>query len=373
MAASLARSFGAAPGRSARKVVCVTANRVHAERDRAALKRLPLEVDKIFASATQAYNYLLANPCDIVFCDHDIKDLAPLDFVRTLKASPSLRRVPVVMVTLANDRADVLDAVAAGCAGYILRPYADDTFEKHCKTALQLASFNDIEQRRLNDARLMLETGDLDEAIEEFGEVVSLQGEAKKYYDLGCDYLTQERYGKAIVSFQKAIRINDLFAEAYEGLAEAFKRRGDMAQSQAFLKKAAALHAEADRMDKVKELFIDILKMDEHAVNPFNTLGVRLRKAGDVEGAIQAYTKALQLTPQDENIYYNLAKACFFKEDPAAALDWVAQALRINANFPEALKMYARLKGSPWPASPAAASAPRENSRLLKDDFLLKD
>ncbi|MCA1986875.1 MAG: tetratricopeptide repeat protein [Desulfovibrio sp.] len=358
--------------RTTKRVVIISANRAHVERDKAVLRRLSLEVVRTFASAVEAYNYLLGSPCDLLFCDHDVKDLEALHFVRTLKASPSLRRIPVVMVTLKNDKHDVLDAVAAGCAGYILRPYSDETFERHSQTALQLASFNAIEQRRLNDAKLMLETGDFDEAIEEFQELAAMQSEAQRYYDLGCRHLTEERYGPAIIAFQKALRINHLFVQAYEGLAEAYKRKGDIAISQRFLKKAAEMYAEADHMEKVKEIFIDILKVDERAANPYNTLGVRLRKAGDIPGAIRAYTQALEITPKDENIYYNLAKACYFNEDTPQALHWVTQALQLNPVFPEAQQMYRRLKGEPWPATPGREVV-RAASALLTDDQQLRE
>ena len=366
------RPAGLEGRRATKRVLIVSANRAHVERDKAILRRLSLEVARTFASAVEAYNFLLSSPCDLLFCDHEVKSLDALHLIRTMKASPSLRRIPVVMVTLKNSRQDVLDAVAAGCAGYVLRPYSDENFERHSQTALQLASFNAIEQRRLNDAKLMLETGDLDEAIEEFQELASMQGEAQRYYDLGCRHLSEERFGQAIVAFQQALRLNDLFVEAYEGLAEAYKRKGDINISQQFLKKAAAMYAEADRMEKVKEVFIDILKMDDRAPNPFNTLGVRLRKAGNIPGAIRAYKQALALTPKDEHIYYNLAKAFYFKEDLKLALEWVTRALRLNAAFPEAQQMYRRLKGEPWPTVPGK-QAPRPVSGLVTDDLQLKE
>lgn len=359
-------------GGSQKRAIIVSANRLHVERDLSAIRRLGLEVVKVFSSAAEAYNFLTAGGSDLVFCDHHVKDLDAMHFVRTVKASPGLRRIPVVMVSMRNDKADVLDAVAAGCSGYILRPYSDNTFEKHCRNALQLAQFNEIEQRQLQDAKLMLEIGEVDEAIEGFEELASMQGEAEKYYDMGCQHLAAEQYGKAIVAFQKAIRINDLFAEAYHGLAEAHKRRGDISQSQDYLKKAADLFAEADKMEKVKEVFIDILKMDEQASNPFNTLGVRLRKAGDIVAAVRAYKQALELTPSDENIYYNLAKAYYFSKNYDQATEWVTMALRINPSFSEAHRMYEKLQGTPWQgegeqAFASAGLAPRDDV-LLKDD-----
>jgi len=332
-------------------VVIVSSNKSHAENDRAVLNKFPLKLLKVCDTADCAFKVLTASPCDIILCDSQIKGMDSKTFLKTVKNNPRLKHIPVVMVTLENDRNAVLDAVAAGCSGYILRPYSFETFEKHMDTALQLVRFSEIETRQLKDAKLMLEMGDFDDAIEEFEEVVSMQGEAQKYYDLGCSYLAREKFGKAIVAFQKAVKMNDLFAEAYQGLSEAYRGRGDLEQCQFFLKKAAEIYAEFDRMEKVKEIFIDILKFDNAAPNPFNTLGVRLRKSGDYQGAIKAYQQALELTPSDENIYFNMAKAFIFMDDDKSALERVAMALRINGDFPEALMVYKKLKGAAWPGA----------------------
>ncbi len=334
-----------------KKIVVISSEKAHVDKDRAALKNLPLELVKALGSGVKAMQYLTASPCDIIICDSNMFDMDSRAFLKAIKGTPNLKHIPVVMVSMDHDRNAVLDAVSSGCSGYILRPYSLETFERHMATALQLVRFNEIEMRQLHDAKLMLEMGEYDDAIEEFEEVVSMQSEAQKYYDLGCKYLLREKYGKAIVSFQKAVRINDLFAEAYQGLAEAFKGKGDPDQCQFYLKRAADIYAEFDRMEKVKEIFIDILKFDSLASNPFNTLGIRLRKNGDYIGSVRAYIQALELTPNDENIYFNLAKAHFFMGDMEASLKNVTMALRMNREFPEALKLYKQLKGAAWPVA----------------------
>lgn len=332
-----------------KKVLAISNNKDHVDKDKATARRLQLELVASCPSCAEALQYLEESPCDLIYLDSSLDDGDPIKCLKSIKNNPSFKHIPVVMVTLQNDRNDVLDAVAAGCSGYILRPYSQDTFERHINTALQLVRFNEIELRQIEDAKLMLEMGEYDEAIEEFEEVVSMQSEAQRYYDLGCNYLVRDKFGKAIVAFQKAVRINDLFAEAYQGLAEAYKGKGDSDQCQFYLKRAAEIYAEFDRMEKVKELFVDILKFDNTAVNPFNTLGVRLRKSGDYQGAIKAYNQALDVTPNDENIYFNISKAYFFMDDRANALKYATMALRMNRNFLEAQKLYKKLKGAAWP------------------------
>jgi len=359
------------PDQPVKRVVVVSDDKAHVDKDRASLKNLPLHFVKGFGSGAAAFHFLTTNPCDVIICDTLINDMDAKTFLKTVKNNPSLKHIPVLMVTEENDRNSVLDAVSAGCSGYILRPYSQETFERHMGTALQLVRFNEIEMRQIQDAKLMLELGEYDDAIEEFEEVVSMQSEAQKYYDLGCKYLVRGKFGKAIVAFQKAVRINDLFAEAFQGLAEAFKGKGDFDQCQFYLKRAAEIYAEFDSMEKVKELFIDILKFDQTASNPFNMLGIRLRKNNDFQGAIRAYIQALEITPNDENIYFNMAKAYYFMDDMDAALKYVTMALRMNREFPEALKLYRQLKGTHWPVSEMSRTArdsiERDREMAFKD------
>ena len=88
--------------------------------------------------------------------------------------------------------------------------------------------------------------------------------------------------------------------------------KGEMERYKSYLQKAAEVHAQFDRMEEAKNLFIEVLKQDSDAPNPYNTLGVKLRRNGDYPGAVHAYKRAIVLSPKDENIYYNLAKAYYY-------------------------------------------------------------
>ena len=205
--------------------------------------------------------------------------------------------------------------------------------------------------------------GNFDDAIEAFEEIISEQNMAQKYYDMGCRCLLRQKYGQAIIAFKKAIKINDLFADAYKGLADAYKGKGDLEEFKRNLQRAAEIHAQFDRMEQTKELFIEILKYDPHTPNPFNSLGVKLRKSGDLAGALHAYDQALSLTPDDENIHFNLSKAYYFMGNTDAAKRCVEKALGISPAFPEARKLYRKLFGRDAPPAPVSASPPADDNR----------
>lgn len=342
-----------------RHVLILTDTEVHAKRDLATMKEFGAQKVTTFNSGVDAVDYISDNHVDLVLCDSELADMSGIKFSQIIRTNMSGRPLPIIMVTLENRKDHVLDSIAAGCIGYILRPYSLDTFEKYLVLANQLDNYPEIEEMELQEAKGMVERGDFDDAIEAFEELISYQDEAQKYYDMGCQFMMQGKYGKAIVAFKKAVKINDLFAEAYKGLADAYKGKGDLEAFKRFIKKAADIHAQFDRLEETKKLFIEILKYDSDTPNPYNTLGVNLRKQGDYPGALHAYQQALELTPNDENIYFNMAKALYFMGKLEEASSQVNMALKMNPGFREADKLYQRIHGKPWVPVKGKVAQPR--------------
>lgn len=328
-------------------LICTTVE-VHAKRDRLSVKPLGPEVVKNCTSGSEAIDYLSRNPVDLVICDSMLSDMDGIKFLGLVRKNMKLHKLPLVMVTLENSKDYVLDVIAAGCSGYVLRPYSQDTFERHVLLAKQVCRYKEIEEVQLEEARAMVSAGDFEDAVEAYEEILAAQEDARKYYDQGCRYLLVMKYGKAIISFKQALRINDLYAEAYKGLADAYRGKGDEENCKSYLKRAAEIYAQFDRLEETKRIFIEILKYETKTPNPYNTLGVKLRQQGDYAGAIHAYTQALELTPEDENIHFNMSKAFYFMGDLDAARDSIILALSYNPDFPEAQTIHKRLTGTPF-------------------------
>ncbi len=71
----------------------------------------------------------------------------------------------------------------------------------------------------------------------------------------------------------------------------------------------------------------------------YNDNGISLRAAGDVNGAIQEYKKALFVSPDDEHLFYNLARAYIEIGNREKALETIRLALMLNPEFKEGLKL----------------------------------
>lgn len=331
-----------------KNVLIVTNVEVHARRDQASMSCFAPQNIHVYKAAHEAADHLSCNPVDLILCDTSVDGMDGVKFVQIVRNNMNLQNLPVIMVTMENRKNQVLDAIAAGCTGYVLRPYSMDTFERYLTLAKQLDRYPEIEELQLEEAKEMVQMGNFDEAIEAFEEILSIQDEAQHYYDMGMRYLFEQKFGKAIISFKKALKINDLFAEAYKGLADAYKGKGDDNRCAEFLKKAADVYAQFDKLEETKKIFIEILQYDADMPNPFNTLGVKLRKQGDYPGALHAYQQALSLTPKDENIYFNMGKANYYMGNTEEAADNIVNALELAPDFEEAAKLYSRIFGKPW-------------------------
>ncbi len=351
-------------------VFILTANREHAKRDRGCLKDFHPKTVVEFASGVEALDSWSFYTVDLLLLDTELTDMEGVKFLRLMRGDAHMRKVPVVMVTSENHKNKVLDAISAGCDGYIIRPYSKKTYENHLARAWQVERVTEIEEILVDEAREKVAKGDFDGAIDAFEEFFSEENQAQGYYDSGMRYLMEGKYGKAIAAFKKAVNLNDLYAEAYKGMAEAYKGKGDMESCQKYLQKAAEVFATIDRLEECRELFIEILKYDAQTPNPFNTLGVNLRKRGDVGGALRAYRQALELTPMDENIYFNMAKAYYFLGDKDGSLERLRQALSLNPSFAEGRALYEKLAGSPWPvpADEAVPEQAEDQPASMRDD-----
>jgi len=128
--------------------------------------------------------------------------------------------------------------------------------------------------------------------------------------------------------FNNALRVDEENIRANFGLGLTYLERGDT--------------------DKADNIFHRLVKMDaafeaEHK-HLFNDFGINLRKNEMYDQAVDYYKKALELSPTDEHLHYNLARAYFAKADLANTLEHLRQCLRLNKDLEVAQKFLLYLK-----------------------------
>ena len=131
-----------------------------------------------------------------------------------------------------------------------------------------------------------------------------------------------KEYFSAEMEYGNALRIDEDNIRANFGLGITYLERGENNKAEDIL----------GRLVKLEGAF-----ESEHK-HLFNDFGINLRKNGMYDQSIAYYTRALELTTHDENLYYNVARAHLEKKDPASALSYLLKGLELNPGQDTLLK-----------------------------------
>ena len=126
----------------------------------------------------------------------------------------------------------------------------------------------------------------------------------------------------AEMEFGNALKVDEENVRANFGLGLTYMQRGENAKAENILNRIVKLDAAFDQEHK----------------HLFNEFGIQLRKNKMFGDAIAYYTRALELSTQDENLYYNIARAHLENKDPVAAVDCLIKGLEINPRLEESAK-----------------------------------
>ena len=99
---------------------------------------------------------------------------------------------------------------------------------------------------------------------------------------------------------------------------------------------------------KANDIFERVVKLDaafepEHK-HLFNDFGINLRKNKMLDQSIEYYNRAIQLTSNDENLHYNIARAYFEKQNMDKVVEHLNLALNLNPDFEEGKKFLKYIK-----------------------------
>lgn len=340
-------------GRAFHRAVVVSANENHARTDKACLRQFRIIEVEGFRSGVKALRRVIERldnePFDLVIVDEDLGDMRGLDLVRLARLHPRLQDLPVLVASLDNTRRAVLDAVGAGASGYLIRPYSLQALAGQLKRSVELIGFRREQRQALDEGRNALSEKRFEDAIERFSRVVATAEaepeEAERLYRDGMIHLARKRYGAAIQSFHRAIRINTLYAEAYEGLALAWKGKGHPANYKKYMAMAAQVYAKIERFQDAKKVFVRLQQADPEAQNPYLALGMAMVKRDNPKDAARFYEQAMRLGARDHEVYHHIARACHFTEQPERAAFDVCKAMAATGRFPKAHATFERVMG----------------------------
>jgi tetratricopeptide (TPR) repeat protein len=125
--------------------------------------------------------------------------------------------------------------------------------------------------------------------------------------------------------YQSALTVDEENVRANFGLGLTYMERGETTKA-------------GDIFERVVTL--DAAFSPEHK-HLFNEFGINLRKSKLLDQAVEYYERALKITDNDENLYYNIARAYFERGDRDDCLANLRKALEMRPGFEEAQKFLA--------------------------------
>lgn len=98
--------------------------------------RTDLNVDQV-SNGADALRKLQSRSYDLVITDTDMPGLTGAQLVQALRADEKLKSLPVIMMlAIGAGKKDVLDAVALGISGFIIKPFRPDQLQVQIKKVL---------------------------------------------------------------------------------------------------------------------------------------------------------------------------------------------------------------------------------------------
>lgn len=76
---------------------------------------------------------LRAEPFDFVVSDWNMPNMTGIDMLRSIRADPALKHLPVLMVTAEAKRENIIEAAQAGASGYVVKPFTAGTLDEKLK------------------------------------------------------------------------------------------------------------------------------------------------------------------------------------------------------------------------------------------------
>jgi tetratricopeptide (TPR) repeat protein len=133
----------------------------------------------------------------------------------------------------------------------------------------------------------------------------------------------KKEFFSAEFEFNKALRLDEENVRANFGIGKVYLETGDIEKAREVFGKLAHIEAVFEASNK----------------HIFNDLGIELRRLNLYDQAIDFYIKALTFTRDDENLYFNAARACYEKGDYKNARLFLGKTFTIDPKHENARRL----------------------------------
>ena len=98
--------------------------------------RTDLTIDQV-TNGTEALRKLQSRPYSLMISDTDMPGMSGADLMHAVRADEKLKSLPVIMMlAVGAGKKEVLDAVALGISGFVIKPFRPDQLRAQVKKVL---------------------------------------------------------------------------------------------------------------------------------------------------------------------------------------------------------------------------------------------
>jgi len=83
------------------------------------------------SNGAEALGALNGAAVDLILCDINMPVMDGIEFLQQLQSNPSLKTIPVVMITTEGSESHVVKALSMGARGYIRKPFTPEQVKQH--------------------------------------------------------------------------------------------------------------------------------------------------------------------------------------------------------------------------------------------------
>jgi DNA-binding response OmpR family regulator len=323
------------------RILIVGTNSVYQNTLRQMLKNLGFrEIDEA-KDGTKAWESLKRVSPHIVIAQWEMPEISGMALLKLIRADADLCDTPVMLSTGTVTKADVVKAGEAGVNSILIEPVSIENLENKIRIIMEFEVSPVTKKAKSFMARgdLYLKEQRFEQAIKEYEKVLDILESAEVYYNIGYIKTAKGEYDEALAAFRKAVQINQMFAKAYQAMAEVYIKQGNKAMAEKYLQMAGDIFLEREMHENAESVFNEIMQLNPDTINVYNSLGILYRRQNRVEDAIKLYEKAIKIDPNDENVHFNLGRAYLELNNTKQAKRCFVAALNINPEFDTARGM----------------------------------
>ncbi len=281
---------------------------------------------------------LKSKKMDCIISAYEMKEMSGLVLLKIIRQENLNSDTPFFLTDNAFTTVKVLRAGQAGVTGLFVIPYNEKGMAR--KFSLTLENKEDPVIHRalktMESGLRLIEKKEYEKALQVFTNLINQRENPEYYFNIGYIKASQGKHSEAIEAFSMATKLDRLFARAYEEMGRVYKLLGDLVKAEEYMRLAAEIYMDADKIGEAEEILDEILKSGTNSLNVFNTLGVLYRKKGDPVMALSHYQKALKVHPDEPYIYYNIGRLHLDMKETKKAKEFFKRALEKDPGFDEA-------------------------------------